>query len=156
VCALPYSFVQFKNQSEALLVQSISVNSSQSFDAAVRKAFLLNTTQAVFELSPANLNTNTTRYSVVYAVFKDDRLFPSFPRANIVTPVVDLSLRNASLKGTFDFSFTPNNFSKANPYRCVFWNGTGWDSKGMTSLVSDSNIVCTSDHLTNFAVLVVR
>ncbi len=103
----------------------------------------------ISSLGPASLG--------IFTKFADDRFFVGSALAIASgTPVVDVSLFNATLRDTliFTVSIIPD---PAKDHMCGYWHEgrKTWDNHGMTTTVKDGFVSCTSTHLTNFAVLVV-
>ena len=100
---------------------------------------------------------NASRVSALFTIYQDNRLFPSSTSTDIATPVVDVTLAEASLSGELQFSYVPALFSKCAAYQCVYWDSTHsvWATSGVTTSTTGPPYMCTSSHLTNFAMLVV-
>jgi hypothetical protein len=58
----------------------------------------------------------------------------------------EISVNNLSTPIKIDFGTNTNK-------TCAFWNGTAWDSTGLTTKINNNRIICETPHLTDFSLV---
>eukprot|EP00047_Mylnosiga_fluctuans_P022343 m.118152 g.118152 ORF g.118152 m.118152 type:complete len:1458 (+) comp9225_c1_seq2:77-4450(+) len=110
---------------------------------------------ARFSLTTSSISTsNGTTFGAAFIVYNDARLFSSDTSTAVVTPVVDVTLSHSVLNGSMEFSMLPSGYCQGIQYQCAYWGNGTWLSDGLSSTNTDAGVLCSTVHLTNFAVLV--
>lgn len=142
---------------QTISLKAVQANSTGEDVAGFNFTGVAHNTTSFFQLQRTAVSSSSSTLIVLFTQYDDDRLFPQNSSRNagtVGTQVVDVTIIGGQLSGLLLFNFKMPQLDGT--LRCVYWTAQNtWATNGVTTAKGPSAVQCASEHLTNFAVLVV-